>query len=165
MLAEEHHAVIDTESFVWNPERGRRTSCTASDWYAERFHRRNGPRSRSRRLTTSGSVARTPSPATGRQPATIFSLAPLGRKWLKPRTSRNQKASTMRVSIRRDISNDRPRLTVYRPRERSYSLGASAWQTPSGQWIVSINSQPMDVATTERHARQVLQSHFDKLEG
>jgi hypothetical protein len=35
----------------------------------------------------------------------------------------------MRVSIRRDISNDRPRLTVYRPYERSYSLGAFAWQT------------------------------------
>ena len=95
----------------------------------------------------SGSVARTPSPATGRQ------------------TSQNQKASTMRVSIRRDISNDRPRLTAYRPHERSYSLGARAWQTPSGQWIFSINNQPMDVARTERHARQVLQSHFDKLEG
>jgi hypothetical protein len=71
----------------------------------------------------------------------------------------------MQVSIRRDFSNHRPRLTAYRPHDRSYSLGASAWQTPSGQWIVSINSQPMDVAVTERHARQVLQSHFDKLEG
>jgi hypothetical protein len=70
----------------------------------------------------------------------------------------------MQVSIRRDMSNDRPRLTVYRLRERFYPLGACAWQAPSGQWIVSINNQPMDVATTERHARHVLQSHFDKLE-
>jgi hypothetical protein len=85
--------------------------------------------------------------------------------WSKRLGSANRRAVTMRLSTRRDISNDRPRLTVYRPHERSYSLGTRAWQTPSGQWIVSINNQPMDVARTERHARQVLQSHFDKLEG
>ena len=71
----------------------------------------------------------------------------------------------MQVSIRRDICNDRPRLTVYRPRARAYTLGGYAFETQSLQWIVALPNQPMDVACTEQHAHHMLQSYFDKLAG
>jgi cytochrome P450 len=58
-------------------------------------------------------------------------------------------------SIRKDTCNGKPRLSLYRKFERTWSQG-QAYETASGFWIVSRPNSAQDVARTEKEARAML---------
>jgi len=72
----------------------------------------------------------------------------------------------MRISIRESKSIDGlARLLVYRPRERTWALPGSAYETKSGYWIVYVPEQAADVVECKADAATTLQNHYAKQEG
>jgi len=66
----------------------------------------------------------------------------------------------MKVSIRESQCGDLARLMVYRPRERTFALSGSAYETKSGFWIINIPQQPADVVASKAIAAAKLQAYY-----